>query len=229
MELQHFTYAYLLFFVVIAPLILSFDKKVHFYTHWKYLFPSILITGIVFVFWDIKFTEAGIWSFNPNYTLGLNLKGLPLEEWLFFVVVPYACLFIYEILKSYLPKLQYDNAFAAISLVVIVFFAVLSYLNREKYYTLFDFLFAAVYLGYTIFRNRFKQHLTKFYGMYLISIIPFLVINGVLTSLPVVKYNPEYILGIRIINIPVEDFGYLFLLLLMNTTIYETLKAQKYF
>ena len=229
MELQHFTYAGLLLLVLLVPLVLSFDKKVHFYTRWKYLFPAIIITGVIFIFWDIKFTETGIWSFNPSYTIGIDIKGLPLEEWLFFVVIPYACLFIYEVLKSYLPKLEYNNSLSTISLVLIVLFAAVSFLHRTQFYTFFNFLFAAVYLGYTIFRNRFKQHLTKFYGMYLISLTPFLLINGILTSFPVVEYNPVHILGIRIFSIPIEDFGYLFLLLLMNTTIYETLKTQKYF
>lgn len=229
MELQHYTYAGLLFLVMIVPLVLSFDKNVQFYTRWKYLFPAIIITGAVFILWDIKFTEASIWSFNPSYTTGINFKGLPVEEWLFFLVIPYACLFIYETLKFYLPKLEYNNVFAAISLALIVLFGVLSYFHRTQLYTFFNFMFAAIYLGYTIFRNRFKQHLTKFYGMYLISLIPFLLVNGVLTGLPVVDYNPYHIMGIHVFTIPVEDFGYLFLLLLMNTTIYEILKTGKYF
>ena len=50
------------------------------------------------------------------------------------------------------------------------------------------------------------------------------IINGILTSLPVVTYNDLHNLGLQIFTIPVEDFGYLFLLLLMNVTIYEYLK-----
>ena len=68
-------------------------------------------------------------------------------------------------------------------------------------------------------------HYTKLYD----SLIPFFIINGILTSLPVVEYHPDHILNIRIFSIPVEDAGYFFLLLLMNTTIYENLREQKYF
>jgi lycopene cyclase domain-containing protein len=59
--------------------------------------------------------------------------------------------------------------------------------------------------------------------------VPFIVIDGILTSLPVVEYNTAHILNIRIINIPVEDFSYFFLMLLMGTTIYENLKESKYY
>lgn len=229
MDFQKLTYAGLLFLTILVPLSLSFDKKVRFSTKWKYIFPAIIITAAVFLMWDIKFTEAGIWSFNQQYILGYYFKGLPVEEWLFFLVIPYACVFLYEVLKFYIQSYEYPNLFAAISLGLVVVFALLSFNNRGQYYTFFSFLFAAVYLAYVVLRNRFKQHLTKFYATYVISIIPFLLVNEVLTALPVVQYHPEHILNIRVFTIPVEDFGYLFLLLLMNTTIYETLKTQKYY
>lgn len=229
MQAAQFTYAGLLLVIFAVPMALSFDKKVRFYANWKYVFPAIIATAVIFILWDVRFTEAAIWRFNPDYLLGYSYWGLPVEEWAFFVVVPYACLFIYEVLKSYLESFEKSNLFAAISLGLIVLFAVLCYSNRGHFYTFFNFLFLTVYLGYIIFRNKFKHHLTKFFLTYLISLIPFLIIDGVLTSLPVIEYHPDHIIGLRIINIPVENVGYFFLLLLMNTTIYETLKERKYY
>ncbi len=229
MELQQFTYAGLLLATLFFPLVLSFDKKVRFYTRWKYIFPAILLSAVIFLIWDVQFTKAGIWSFSPDYVTGYHIKGMPIEEWLFFLVIPYASLFIYEVLKTYFATFNFSNFFAAVSLALIVGFTILSLTHRQQLYTFLNFMFAAVYLGYTIFRNRFKQHLTHFFGTFLISLIPFFIINGILTSLPVVEYHPDHILNIRIFSIPVEDAGYFFLLLLMNTTIYENLREQKYF
>ncbi|WP_372774030.1 lycopene cyclase domain-containing protein [Mangrovibacterium sp.] len=229
MQLEQYTYAGLLIASIAIPLALSFDKKVHFYTRWKYLIPSIIVTAIVFLVWDVRFTEAGIWSFNPNYLTGIYIKGLPVEEWLFFFVIPYSTMFIYEVLKAYLPNFERPTFFAVIIVLLVAVSAWLSYYYRSQLYTFFNFLFLAVYLAYVIFRNKFKPHLTKFFLAYLIGILPFLIVNGILTSLPVVEYHPEHIIGLRIINIPIEDFGYFFLLLLMNTTIYETLKEGNYY
>ena len=92
MDLQAFTYAGLLLATIAVPLALSFDKNVHFWTRWKYLFPAILITAVVFIYWDIQFTAAGIWSFNHHYVVGAFFYGLPVEEWLFFLIVPYVFL-----------------------------------------------------------------------------------------------------------------------------------------
>ncbi len=229
MEFKNFTYLLLLIASIAVPLALSFDKNVQYYKNLKYILPAILVTAAIFIVWDIKFTAAQVWSFNPEYTIGKDFMGMPIEEWLFFIVVPYSCVFIYEVLKFYLKKYEYANPFLAFSLFLMVGFALISYFFSHQAYTFMTFLFSAVYLGHTVFRNKFKPYITKFYFAYFVSLLPFLIVNGILTSLPVVEYNSVHILNIRIINIPIEDFSYLFLLLLMVTTIYETLKESKYY
>jgi lycopene cyclase domain-containing protein len=57
--------------------------------------------------------------------------------------------------------------------------------------------------------------------MYTISLIPMAIVNGFLTALPVVIYDNTQNLGIRIGSIPVEDFIYSAILLLMNIALYE--------
>ncbi len=229
MELKNYTYLVVMIATIAIPLALSFDKNVQYYKKLKYILPAILIAGAVFIMWDINFTKSRIWGFNPEYVIGKDIMGLPVEEWMFFLVVPYSCVFIYEVLKFYLRKYEFANHFLVLSLFLIVAFALISYFNRHQAYTFITFLFSCVYLTYTVFRNRFKPHITKFYFAYFVSLLPFLIVNGILTSLPVVEYNNLHILNIRIINIPVEDFSYFFLLLLMVTTIYEYLKESKYY
>lgn len=229
MELKNYTYLLLLLFTIAGPLIMSFEKQIQYYRKLKYILPAILITAAFFLIWDIRFTEANIWSFNFENTIGIVYKGLPLEEWLFFIVIPYACIFIYEVTKVYLKKYEYPNVFVAFSLLLIVAFAMISFFFRHQAYTLLTFLFSTVYLAYTIFRNKFKPHLTKFYFSYFISIVPFALVNGLLNSLDVFVCNKTQILNLKIFNFPVEDFAYLFLMNLMVTTIYETLKESKYY
>ncbi|ASF07052.1 lycopene cyclase [Nocardia brasiliensis NBRC 14402] len=55
--------------------------------------PRLLLGTLVpvaaFVIWDLVAIAAGVWSFNSRYLIGVLLPGgLPLEELLFFVVVP---------------------------------------------------------------------------------------------------------------------------------------------
>lgn len=229
MELKNYTYLIILIATIAVPLALSFESKIQYYKKLKYLLPAIVITAAVFIMWDISFTKSKIWGFNPDFLIGIDLVHLPIEEWLFFFVISYSCVFIYEVLKFYLKKYEYANPFLAVSLVLIVAFGLIAYFFRYQGYTFLTFLFSCIYLTYTVFRNKFKPHITKFYLTYFVALVPFTIVNGLLTGLPVVEYNNQFITNVRLFTIPVEDFSYFFLMFLMVTTIYENLKEARYF
>jgi len=58
---------------------------------------------------------------------------------------------------------------------------------------------------------------------FLLSTVAFLVVNGILTGLPIVLYNPHAIWGIRIISIPIEDLLYNIGMLGFYLLSYETI------
>lgn len=220
-----YTYLLLLLGSLFFPLAYSFDSRISFYKRWTSLFISIGIVAAFFIAWDIYFTNQGIWSFNPNYVLGWNISSLPLEECLFFVIVPYACVFIYDALK-YFIKQDYLRPYAKYITIAFIFtLAILAFMNQDKSYTFVTFILTASFLGfhYVIFKEKY---LGRFYMAYLVHLIPFFVINGILTSFPVVLYNNQENLGIRIGSVPIEDTMYSMLLLLMNITLYEYLNSK---
>lgn len=223
---SHYTYLSLMLLTLAGPLLLSFDKKVRYYTQWKFLPIPFLVTSVYFIAWDAMFTKNGIWSFNDAYILGYKLIYLPLEEWLFFICVPFSCIFIYEAANYYIKKDILGKQAYVINLAILLFISITGIFCYDKTYTAFNFISAAVLLAFIQFYLKPKW-LGRFYVGYFFSLIPFFMVNGVLTSLPVVRYNNEENLGIRLWTIPVEDTIYCLLLLLMNITIYEGLKAKR--
>ena len=215
------------------PFVLSFDKKVHFYKKWRFLFPAIGIVGAFFILWDVYFTHLGIWGFNARY-FNYTLLGLPLGEWLFFITVPYCCVFVHECLLCYFstdPLKKYDRA---IGITLVGFFLLIGLLNATKAYTAWTFLLAAGFVAFHYYAlpNHYR---TRFYIAYLICLIPFVLVNGILTGAfneePVVIYNnahnSQHFLGTRLLTIPYDDVFYGFLLIFMNVTLYERAKAKK--
>lgn len=224
----HYTYFLILAASLAGPLALSFDKKVGFYKNWKYLFPAMIIPALLYVFWDIYFTSIGVWHFNEDYITGIKIFNLPIEEMLFFFIVPYCCVFIYACIRSYFPDLKnkknadiFLKGLAAILLITgIICF--------DKYYTSWTFISTGIFiLIIYLFRNYFKSFdAVSFIVSFIICLVPFLIVNGFLTSIPVVLYNDAENLGLRIYTIPFEDVFYGMLLILMNIVIYEKLKIQ---
>lgn len=222
---MRYTYLLINLLTLLFPLLLSFDKKVAFYKSWKYLWQGMLITGLIFLFWDILFTIDGVWSFNPKYVIGTNIIGLPVEEILFFLTVPFACTFIYACLNYYLKWQINIRLTQVISNIIVIFSILILVFYHHHMYTRVSFTLVAflVILFQFILKVRW---LNNFYVAYLVALVPFYIINGILTSLPVVLYNNDQNMGIRLGTIPVEDHFYLMALLLMNIGLFEYFKSK---
>ncbi len=209
------------------PLLLSFDKKVHFYTLWKYFFPAMILTLAVFIIWDVIFTSQGVWGFNERYHAGLTLFGLPLEEFFFFISVPYASIFTLYVMAAYFPHLRLSTSQVRwVTLLLVVFLLVLAIIHMNRVYTSVNFIFTILLLGLVYFSRR--ELLSRFYISYLVILIPFGIVNGILTGSfieeQVVWYNDQETLGFRLGTIPFEDIFYGMSLILLNYYLTETFR-----
>ncbi|WP_186757051.1 lycopene cyclase domain-containing protein [Echinicola salinicaeni] len=228
--MEKYLYLALNLATLLLPLLWSFESKVHYYKKWFALFPAILTTALLFIVWDEWFTTMDVWGFNPRYLTGIYLGSLPFEECLFFLIVPFSTLFIYEVLQYYLEKDYLAKIARPFTLVLVIVLVLLGLMNLERWYTSVNFLFVAVLIlvHYYYFGLRI---LGRFYLFYLVHLIPFLLFNGALTGAftpePVVSYDNAENLGLRIITIPIEDFIYSLGLMLMNISIYEKIKEGK--
>jgi lycopene cyclase domain-containing protein len=219
------TYLLINFLTVLFPVILSFDKRVRFYQSWKYIFPGLIISGLLFLFWDYLFTIYGVWSFNPDYIRGIYFLNLPIEEILFFVTVPFACIFIYECLNYYIKRDLLATVSIYITYALILLCTVLLLLFYDKVYSLITFglLLVILLLAQFVFKLKF---LSRFYLAYLVSLIPFYIVNGLLTSIPVVMYNNEENMSFRVGTIPFEDHFYSMAMLLLNIMLFEYFRKR---
>lgn len=223
---SHFTYLILNIASVLFPLVLSFDKKVAFYKLWKYLFPSMLICGVFFILWDMLFTSQGVWGFNPDYITGIYILNLPLEEVLFFVCVPYSCVFIYEVFNAYVKRDVIGTCATRISILISILSLIACVLFYDKTYTIVNAGICLALVLFATFIYKFRN-LGRFYLAYLVSLVPFLICNGILTSLPIVTYNNEENMAIRLFTIPLEDVFYCLSLLLSTVLLMEYFKNRK--
>lgn len=212
-------YSILLIGTLSIPLMLSFDKRLRFYKQWKYLFPSLIVIAVFFILLDILFTGWGIWGFNPDYHSDLLIFNLPLEEWLFFLIVPYASIFLHESILLFFPSLKLGHKTSrVITISLMLLFSATAFFNIEKAYTLYTSSLMIITLLFSWWDA--SKEIQRFYITFLVILIPFIAVNGILTGSliegEVVWYDNAENLGIRIFTIPIEDFGYGFSLILLN-------------
>lgn len=220
------TYLFIIFLIILVPLLLSFERRVFFVRRWPAVLGSVFIVGTFYVFWDAIATKRGDWWFNPQYVSGVKFFGLPFEEILFFVVVPFSCLFIYEVIAFFRADRQIAVSKIWINAILFVSL-VLAFLNSSREYTALSFFSLTLFLF--IARKYFFGVLQSrnFWIYMMVCYFPFGIFNGILTAFPIVEYNSKAILGWRVGTIPVEDFIYNFSYLGFSLLAYQYWKNKK--
>lgn len=212
------------------PFLFSFHPKIKFYKEWRHFLPALLITGVIFVLWDIQFTKMGIWGFNARYLEGIYVSGLPIEEILFFICIPFSSIFTIHCIKVFWPDFQLNQIIRRnLVFILSAFLIITGLIHHDKWYTCSTGLFSGLTLIFAwVFSRKILDH---FFLTYPLILIPFFIVNGILTGSfiegEVVWYNNQENLGIRMFTIPVEDTFYGLSLLLLSCSISEILKNRK--
>ena len=242
--MSDWTYLWVNVAVLIVPLVASFDRRVAFVQDWKAFWPACLLTMAGFIAWDVWFTQQAIWGFNATHLSGLELLGLPIEEWMFFITVPYACVFTYACFKKYIPTSPLGlghravtTAMAALCLGIAIGFSDRAYLGLTAG------LCALWLFGVLV---RWRTWMGHFWLAYVVLLVPFVISNGVLTGLdfwnyPLLHNTPETISdhivwynnaensGWRLFSMPVDDLLYGMLLIGVNVSLFEAFSTRKSF
>lgn len=191
--------------------------------------PAIAIVGLLFILWDVAFTAMGVWGFNEVYITGTHIFNLPIEEVLFFICIPYACMFTYFAIIHLVKKDYLFPHQELISSAVIIILLIAGMYNMDKLYTCITFLATGGFMAFQMIILK-PRYMGRFYLAFGIILIPFFIVNGILTGSfiedQVVWYNNSENLGIRIGTIPLEDIFYALLLLTMNVSLYEWLREK---
>ena len=190
-------FEYLIFNAVVisGPAFFGSLKCCYIWHHLKTLLVAIAIPAIPFLLWDV-FVTGTHWHFNSEYVSGIKIINLPIEEILFFITVPFACLFTWEMiirrLKEKTINIQWFRLILYLALPVGIYF-----FSIGKQYTglTLSFLFVANLVDQLLKTNLLFDG--RFYFYLLLIVIFTLIFNGYLTWRPVVTYGVDYQLDFR--------------------------------
>jgi lycopene cyclase domain-containing protein len=102
---RHLVYLAVLVGCLAAALWLEPVLRVRVLRRWRRLLLTVLPVAAVFVAWDLVAIAAGHWTYDPTQTLPVRLPGrLPVEELLFFLVVPVCAVLGFEAVRAVLGR-----------------------------------------------------------------------------------------------------------------------------
>ena len=217
-------YLKILILSTIVPIIFSFHPKVKFYIYYKSIFSAIVLTSSIYVLWDIIFTKLSVWGFNNQFTTDIYIFNLPIEEILFFLCIPFCCLYTYHLVEKFNISFFKNVNWKKVNIYILLVVLIVGLINYTKLYTFICFITFSLVL-FIVNKSTININFTFFYTTSFLVIFPFLIINGALTGMffeqTVVWYNNNEILGLRIFTIPMEDVFYAHQLILLNLFFYK--------
>ncbi len=227
--MERFTYLAVEFFAIIICFLFSFHPKIKFNRYFLTYLKASIIVALPFLLWDAWFTDMGVWWFNDRYIVGYRILDLPIEEILFFITIPFSCVFTYFCLTQFF-NLRWPHRITSVFVVsAIVILAILTMLSIDKIYPFVTFIVTTgtiIYLFYIAHFQCFSEA-TAVYGILLIG---FFLVNGVLTGTgleePIVNYNSAYFWNYRIGTVPVEDAIYGYTMILWNVYLFHKFKGK---
>lgn len=212
-------YLLLMGLTFLGPFTRAFEPRIRYIGQTRHLLVGTAFMMALFIPWDVVKTATGVWGFNSDYLVGPSLWGLPLEEWLFFIVVPWATFFIYEVLQLFVPWTQSKRSAFVVVEMIAAASATLALVYQDRWYTLTAA--GGLALGCTWLLWKRPWWTAAFLRSWGVGLIPFFLVNGVLTGMflpePIVWYNNAENMGIRLGTIPVEDALYGMFMMLMYT------------
>lgn len=211
--MQTYTYLLINILTVFICFIYSFDRRIQFQQHFVSFIKGATIVAIPFILWDAWFTHIGVWWFNDNYLMGWRIVGLPIEEIMFFFFIPFSCVFTYYCINKFFD-ISWANAFNTIIVFLTTIVCItIALLFVDRIYTLMTAITTCISILYLHFIAK-KEWIGQASFIYTVLMLGFLPVNGVLTGTgldsPIVNYNEDEFMNLRVGTIPIEDaiYGY---------------------
>ncbi|AMQ01543.1 hypothetical protein AY601_4714 [Pedobacter cryoconitis] len=222
---MNYTYLLINLALLLLPVLLFSIRQLNFTDNSKFIILAVLISVFAFSIPTEFMTQLKVIVFNPPYLSGMTLWQLPVEELLLLFLLPLSGIAVYLFLNHRFPDNgpeKYSLAFSNIMLGVCI---AMLYFGHQKLYTLFTFSILFVFILYIEYVNSIR-FMYRFYRAFLVTLIPFYIVYGVLANLPVLQYNSAETLNFNQFNIPFETPFYFMGMLLLSIYLFEFFKLR---
>jgi lycopene cyclase domain-containing protein len=222
---MNYTYLLVNLGLLVFSLLVFSNQKLKFAGQSKFIILAVLINVFTFSVPTEFLTQLKVIVFNPPYLSGMTLWELPAEELLLSLLLPLCGLAIYLFLNIRWPDNTLEKYSLAISNIMLGVCIAMLYFGHQKLYTLFTFSILLVFLLYIEYVSKIR-FMYRFYRAFLVSLVLYYIVYGMLTSIPVIQYTTEETLNFNLAHIPFESPFYYMSMLLLSVYLFELFKSR---
>ncbi len=221
-----FTFLILSLLILVPGLTLHFAHGVLGKGNFKKIVWVSLGHTIVFSSFTGLLKLMGILTYNYQFTSNIIFRTLPFEQYILHFGFSFCALAVYEFLNNRYPGNSLQKYSLALSNLLLGLCVAFLFFAFDKWYTVLAFsllligLFSIEYIG----KLRFMY---KAYRLFMLMLIPFYVIYGVLLASKVIVFNPEELVGLYVLKVPVETTVVFLVSILMSIYMFEFFKGGK--
>jgi len=222
---MNYTYLLVNLGLLLFSVLVFSNKKLNFAGQSKFIILAVLINVFAFSVPTEFLTQLKVIVFNPPYLSGMTLWELPIEELLLSLLLPVCGLAVYLFLNIHFPDNSMEKYSLALSNIMLGVCIAMLYFGHQKLFTLFTFSILLVFLLYIEYVSKIR-FMYRFYRAFLLSLILFYIVYGILTSIPVIQYTTEETLNFNLAHIPFESHFYFMSMLLLSIYLFELFKSR---
>jgi len=207
--------------IFVATLILFFQKRLLVQPEIRQSLISALMAVLFYFPMDFCFSILEIWKFNFSKLLGLEIAFVPVEYLLLNFSMSFFYLFLFLSSRSIVKSKRLRGIHYVATSLFVVALSVFLILHLDQTYTAISISIFLFLMILQLINGR--RYMGWYYLSLLIALIPIILIQYFLTSLPLITYNQSSILGLKTGPIPIENYLYQACLSLNVIIIYEWL------
>ncbi|GAB1463503.1 lycopene cyclase domain-containing protein [Pedobacter sp.] len=211
---------------LLLPLIFQVNKKIYSNGSFKPAVGAALISAIIFSVIAVLQHWFQVTSYKTGLNLGISIKEVPVELYILNFSFAFAALSIYQYLNVKFPNNNLQRYSLALSNLLLGLCVAFLFFAYTKWYTLFTFatLLVVLFLIEYVGKLRFMY---KAYRAFLVSLVPFYVVYGIVFWSELFVVAPSQLSGMHIAKIPIETHFVVLAMLLLAIYMFEFFKSKK--
>lgn len=221
-----YTFLLLALGLLVLPLVFNFHKNIFKNGNFKAALGASLISAIIFSTLAVVLQLLGVLIYSTDRTIGVLFKDIPIEQYLLNFSFSLVGVSLYQYLNISFPKNDLQRYSLAISNLLLGLCIAFLFFGYSKWYTLLTFstlllvLFLIEYVG----KLRFMY---KAYRAFMVMLIPFYLVYGVLFWNGILKVSQNGLFGLYIAKIPLENHFIALSTLLVSVYMFEFFRSKQ--